>query len=156
MSKFSKKGDLELLREYGSIIEELIQRKVLRTRNNPIADYGEYIVAKKFNLELARNSNSGFDARDSKSGLRYQIKVRRKVSGRRSGQLGVIRNLDSESFDFLIAVIFNSDFSVAESYKINKEAIKRNSRFSIHQNGHILNLRGPLLNDEGVERIDLR
>jgi hypothetical protein len=68
--------------------------------------------------------------------------------------LGVIRNLEEKLFDYLIAVIFNEDFTVKEIWKIQYRYVKENSRFSKHQNGHILIANPELLSTgKGVERI---
>lgn len=53
-----------LLFLYSSLIEELIKRNVIKTTNNPVADYGEYVAAKNLKLELVKNSQKGYDAVD--------------------------------------------------------------------------------------------
>lgn len=144
-----------LLHLYADIMRELRDRKVLRSFNNPVADYAEYITANKLNLELAPNSNKEFDAIDRKTGIKYQIKSRRLTKFSNSRQLGVLRNLDTAKFKFLIAIIFDERFSVSEAYKIPKNIIKEYARFSRHQNGHILILNGPILMDNRVVKINL-
>ena len=143
----------DLLVLFGEVLDELKRKGIVRSRNNPVADYSEWLVAKALGLNLQPNSNSGFDAIDSK-GTKYQIKGRRTHPSNKSRQLGVIRSLKDKKFDFLIGVIFDKDFSVLEAYKIPHHLIKDNSRFSAHQNGHILILRGNILSVKGVERID--
>jgi hypothetical protein len=143
----------DLLVLFGDVLDELKRRGIVRSRNNPVADYAEWLVSKAFNLNLQPNSNSGFDAIDS-NGVKYQIKGRRLHPSNQSRQLGVIRNLKAKKFDFLIGVIFDKDFSVLEAYKIPHRLIKANSRFSKHQNGNILILKGDILSTKGVERID--
>lgn len=145
---------MDLLRQFAEILDELKRRGVLRTRNNPVADYCEWLVSNKLGFTLRNNSNSGYDAIDE-AGIRYQIKGRRIDSTNPSRQLGVLRNLGAKDFDFLIAVIFNRDFTVAEAYKIPIDTIPQYSRFSVHQNGDILILRGGILNDSQVEDIKL-
>ena len=142
----------ELLEVYSLIIEELIRRGVIRTTNNPVADYAEYIVAKKLGLKLENNSTAGHDAIDENN-IKYQIKSRRNNDRNKSKQLGVIRNLELKKFDYLIGVIFNDKFHVLEAYKIPVGAISDYARFSPHQNGHILALKGKVLRDERIEDI---
>lgn len=149
----NKIKDKDLLVRYSEIIEELRNRKVLRSNNNPVADYAEFLVAKKFNLKLQPNSNKSFDALDEKTGLKYQIKSRRVTKSNSSRQLGVIRNIGKNSFDFIVAIFFNARFDVKEIYKIPKKIIKKYARFSKHQNGYILIMRGPILKDKNVKRI---
>jgi hypothetical protein len=143
----------ELLSLYSNILEELLCRKVVRTANNPVADYAEYLVADKMVLHLANNSNAGYDAVD-KDGVRYQIKSRRFNNHRQPKQLGVIRDIEKNSFDFLIAVLFDFNFNVVEAYKIPKDLITEYARFSIHQRGHLLTLKGKVLSDERVIKLN--
>lgn len=150
---FKKFTDLALLEFYGEIINELRDRKIIRSSNNPVADYAEYIVAKKLKLSLTSNSNKDFDAVDKKTGVKYQIKSRRITKFSKSRQLGVIRNLDRSEFNFLIAVIFDEKFRVLEIYKIPKKIIKKYARFSKHQNGYILQAKGKVLLDKNVIKI---
>ena len=135
----------ELLRLNASTIEELINRGIIRTRNNPVADYAEYLVSTQLNLNLSTNSRKGFDATDQ-FGVRYQIKSRRYSKTNRSNQLGVIRNLDSNPFDFLIAVVFEWDYSILFAVMIPIGDINQHARFSKHQNGHILIIEGEWVN----------
>lgn len=139
----------ELLSLYSNILEELLSRKIVRTANNPVADYAEYLVADKMNLVLANNSNLGYDALD-KDGIKYQIKSRRFNNHREPRQLGVIRDIEKNSFDFLIAIIFDFNFNVLEAYKMPKELIPEYARFSMHQRGHILKLSSGIINDKKV------
>ncbi len=134
-------SNLQLLRLNAQTIEELINRGVVRTRNNPVADYCEWLVSNKLGIELLENSQEGFDAID-KNGIKFQIKSRRHSAMNNSNQLGVIRNLEKRPFDYLIAVIFDWDYSVIFAVKIPVNSIEKYARFSKHQNGYILNLRG--------------
>ena len=140
---------------YANVMRELRERKILRSFNNPVGDYAEYIIANKLNLELTPNSNKEFDAIDRKTGTKYQIKSRRLTQFNKSRQLGVLRNLDSARFNFLMAIIFDEEFNVLETYKIPKNVIKKYARFSKHQNGYILTLRDNVLKDGRVIKINL-
>ena len=151
-SDFATRSTSDLLGYFAAILDELKARGVVRTRNNPVADYAEWLVAKTFGVALMGNSSSGYDAK-SPAGERFQIKARRLDSPRGSRQLSVIRNLDATQFDFLMAVLFDRHFGVMEAYKVPHSVIARFSRFSPHQNGHILVLRGDVLAALGVENI---
>ncbi len=142
----------ELLRCFADILDELKERKVVRTRNNPVADYAEWLVAQKLGLMLERNSKRGYDAVDQ-NGKRYQIKSRRLDPTNESTQLSVIRNLEAGDFDYLVGVLFNRDFTVKEACRIPHSVIKQHSRFSEHVNGYILHLKGKILTALGVENI---
>lgn len=142
----------ELMILNSKIMIELKEKQVIRTKNNPIADYCEWLVSKKFNWNLQNNSNAGFDVIDNEN-LRVQIKCRTLEKGKGTRQLGVIRNLDGDTFDYLIGILFNEHIEVVEAYLISKPLIKKYSRYSKHQNGHILSLKGELLNDKELNNI---
>lgn len=146
-------GDQHLLHLYCDLMEEFRERKIIRSSNNPVSDYGERIVAEKLNLKLADGSNKGYDAIDEKTGNRYQIKSRRVTKHNGSRQLGVIRNLDERPFDYLIAVIFDELLVPSEIWQVPFDAISRYVKFSEHQNGHILILSGSILNEQTVKRL---
>jgi len=145
--------DKELLGLYGDLMEELRQRKLIRSSNNPISDYAETLVCKRMGLSLQIGSKKGYDAIDEKTGIKYQIKSRRLTRHNQSRQLSVIRNLDQRLFDFLIAVFFDESLEPKEIWKIPRETIPKYSRYSSHQNGHILVLTGKILQDKTITRL---
>lgn len=148
-------SEIKLLRLLSGIVEELKNRKIVRTHNNPIADYAEWLAAKKLKLSLETSSHKGFDAKDRK-GRTYQIKCRRLTNKNKSKQLGVIRNLNKREFDFLIGIIFNEQFDVIEAYMLPRKIISQFAVWSKHQNGHILQLKGPMLKSKYVKNITAR
>jgi len=151
---FSKESDSELLAAYSELMEELRQRNIIRTSNNPVADYAEKVAAERLSLTQVGKEEKGFDAVDAQ-GYRYQIKGRRITKHNSSRQLSVIRNLSQRLFDYLIAVIFDESFKVKEIWKIPYEFVKEHSRFSEHQNGHIFYAKPEILAPgKGVKRIE--
>ncbi len=50
----------ELLQAFAAILEQLRERGISRTSNNPVADYTEWLVCCKLGLELQTNSTAGF------------------------------------------------------------------------------------------------
>lgn len=142
----------ELLKLHAAAIDELRVRGVLRTKNNPVGDYAEWLVSSALNLTLTKNSAAGHDA-ESSDGKKIQIKGRRITANNRSRQLGVIRNLEKKDFDELIAVIFNEEFDVVEAYLIPHSVISEYGSYRAHVNGHILHMRRPLLLDKRVLNI---
>lgn len=146
------KRDDELLRLYSELLDELRRRGLTRTNNNPVADYAEKMVIDKLGLRQAQKEAKGYDAIDHND-IKYQIKGRRITKHNKSRQLGVIRNLDDQLFDFLIAAIFDEIFALTEIWKIPHSTIKRYASWSKQQNGYILHLQGNLLLDPTVRRI---
>jgi hypothetical protein len=144
---------LRLLRQHSKIITQLKNAGIIRSANNPVGDYAEWLVAKRLKLNLESNSTKSYDATDPKTKKTYQIKGRRLTKKNGSRQLGVMRTKD---FDFLAAVIFNEDFTVQEAYLIPKKIIKSPYvRYSDHQHGEILILRGKILTDKNIIKIKL-
>ena len=130
----------QLLQYYVRILEELRAREIVRTSNNPVGDYAEWLISNQLGLTLVTNSTSGYDAIDS-SGVKFQIKGRRLTPRNQSRQLSAIRNLKSHDFDYLIAVLFNEQVEVEKVVKIPHEIIGKYAQYREHVNAHILILR---------------
>jgi hypothetical protein len=142
----------QLLQCYAQILKELRLRKIIRTSNNPVGDYTEWLVAKQLGLTLAANSTSGYDAVDS-AGVKYQIKGRRLTSANQSRQLSAIRNLKNHDFDYLIAIYFNEEFEIEQVVKLPYEIIGKYGQYREHVNAHILILAGHIMLDPKIEDI---
>lgn len=130
----------ELLKIYASTLTELRRRGLIRSTNNPVADYTEYLVAAALNLTLATKSTTGYDATDSE-GSKYQIKGRRLTKANRSRQLSFIRGLDLNHFGYLAAVLFNEDFSILRACVIPATSVEKIAKYVPHINGWRLVLR---------------
>ena len=142
----------ELLQLQASITNELKGRGIVRTQNNPLGDYTEWLVASALDLELAANSKTGYDG-VNKAGVRVQIKGRRVTSTNNSRQLSAIRKYNENGFDQLVAVIFNEKFDVIEAWLIPYEVVGEYASYRKHVNAHILILKGPILTDPRVKCI---
>ena len=144
----------ELLNLHASVIAELQERNVVRTQNNPLGDYTEWLVSKALDLELQSNSKIGYDG-ISKTGLRVQIKGRRITPKNKSRQLSAIRKYEYKDFDIPAAVLFNESYWVIEAYLIPHDVVGEYAVHRNHVNGRILILKGPILTDPRVKRIQL-
>jgi hypothetical protein len=145
-------SDQDLVALWAATMTELRRRELVRSSNNPVADIAESLAAKMLGLTLEGQSTAGYDAVDD-SGVRYQIKARRLTAHNTSRQLSFLRNLDSQPFDVLLALIFDDGLQLQEMWKIPHSVIHKYARWSAHANAHILTVRGPLLLDPAVERI---
>jgi len=141
----------ELLQCYIEVLGELRQRGVLRTKNM-LGDYTEWLVAQTLNLTLSGNSTTGYDAVDS-VGVRYQIKGRQPTLENPSTQLGALRSLDKQDFDYLIGVLFYVDFTLRLVVKVPHAVVSQYARYTERVNAYRLHLQGPWLNDPRVEDI---
>jgi len=141
----------ELLRLHADVSAALRSTGICRSSNNPVADYAEGMVAKALDLELMSRSKAGFDAKDV-GGRRYEIKARRVIRSETVTMLSAIRGLEKRLFDFLVAVIFNEDYTVRRAVQIPYDSVVQIARFRKHVNAHIVMIRD-IWNAEGAEDI---
>lgn len=137
----------KLLQTHANVIEKLVSLGVVKTRNNPIGDYTEWLVRRRMGLKEAPANQRGFDAIDD-NGNRYQIKGRREEGT--SVQFSPVRNLDERHFDFLIAVAFRNDYSIRFAVKISHEMVREFATYRDYVNGHL-----PILRDKDVMHPDI-
>lgn len=142
----------QLLDLYGQIMEELHNRRIVRTGNSPVGDYAELLFSKAFEWRLSENSTSGHDATDAHD-LRYQIKGRRLANGKASRQLGALRNLDQKNFNFLAAVLFDSRFRIEKAVIVPHDLVRVYARRSDHTNSWTLILDNRLTREPAVRDV---
>jgi len=142
----------ELLQIHAGVIDELVNRGVVRTRNNPIGDYTEWLVCDRLGLLLQPNSRASYDGVDAQ-GHRYQIKGRRIKPTTGTVQLSVIRNLEQKGFDFLIAVVYNLDHTIRFAAKIPHSIVGEIATYRTHVNGHVPIVSENVLDRQGVVNI---
>ena len=150
MKELRTMSETELLQTHSGVITELRRRDVVKTENNPIGDYTEWLVCNRLMLQGQGSSKEAFDAIDAQ-GIRYQIKGRR--SSANSVQFSTIRNLQQHGFDFVIAIIFDEDYSVRLAVKIAYNAVPKLARYQAHVNGHNLILTSKAVEEDGIEDI---
>lgn len=124
----------ELLSLNAATTKELRDRGVLRSANNLVADFAEYLFCRAFSWKQASPSEKGYDATDH-NGKRFQIKGRRIVPSNRSRQLSAIRSFDK--FDLLAVLLFCEDYRVHRAALVPKEIVSSKSRFQKHTNSFI-------------------
>lgn len=142
----------ELLSLYDALLCELRDRGVTRSSNNPVADYSEWLAARALGLKLETKSTTGFDGTCTR-GLKYEVKGRRRTPQNNSVQLSQIRGLDKRHFDFLIGVIFRSDFTIEYAGQIPYAVVVEKATFREHTNASILQFKVDLLQDPRVTDI---
>jgi hypothetical protein len=150
-----RRSTLRLLREWAAIMRELRRRGQIRSENNPTGDLAEALVGKHFGVELERNSTAGYDV-CLPDGTRIQVKGRRRTLRSKPSHYGAIRNLDQDSFDDLVVVLFDEEFAVESCYRLSIDVVRRLSRYSAHTNAWRLPiLKGALLEESGVHQVRL-
>ncbi len=142
----------QLLELHAAIGEELRARKIVRSSNNPVADYSELLFCCAFNWDRTENSNKDVDALDD-CGTRFQVKGRRPTRHNQSRQLGIIRRLDERSFDDLAGVIFNEDYTVDRAALVPHALVMTNSNYVKSTNGWRFILRDEVWTWEGVRDV---
>lgn len=139
----------DLLLLFSKILDELRERGIVRSTNNPVADYAEHLIAQALNLQLAKKSTTGFDATDAE-GNKYEIKARRLTSQNKSRQLSAIRGLDKDHFNYLAGVLFTNDFKVQKACLIPTSVVQRLSVYKEHVNAWIFLLRDSVWEEDNV------
>lgn len=143
----------DLLRSYARILEELRARDVVKTANNPVADYAELLVSRALGLDRQPSSNKGFDAVDPSNGDRYEVKARRITAHNKASRLSPLRDFDSRHFEYLAVVLFAADFSVQKGVLLPWESVTSCSLHSKHVNGRLVVVGDALWKANGLRDI---
>jgi hypothetical protein len=133
MTNWKALPSTELLKLHADIADELRDREILRSSNNPTADVAELLFCRAFGWTQAAQSHPSADATCAEGKL-YQIKGRRVTSLKGSRQLGALRKLSDGGFHYLAAVLFAPDYSVTRAAIIPHELVLKNSVYVKHTN----------------------
>lgn len=144
----------ELLLLHAQVGEELRDRNIVRSANNPTGDLAEYLFCKAFGWHQAPNSERGFDAVGA-DGVRYQIKGRRIHRRNKSRQLSAIREIEGGLFDVLAGVLFDDDFKVMKAALIPAILVIERSSYIARTNSSRFMLRDDVWNAPGVTDVTL-
>lgn len=139
----------ELFQLYTGVLDELLARCIVRSTNNPVADYAEHLVVEALGLSCASKSTKGYDATDPE-GRKFEIKARRVTKRNKSRMSSAIRDLESRHFDFLAGVLFKEDFSFDKACLVPYEVVVSQAIFRGHVNAHVLMLCDSLWFLDGV------
>lgn len=142
----------ELLATYATVMDELRARGVVRSSNNPAADYAESLVCKALSLRPTTKSTKSHDG-IAPDGRRIEIKARRPSIHNSSRQLSAIRALHDKGFDSLAGVLFLPDFRVWKACLIPHAQVLEQAVFVAHTNAWRFLLRDSIWALPGVEDI---
>jgi hypothetical protein len=142
----------QLLFLHAQVADELRQRGITRSSNNPTGDLAEFLFCKAFGWKLAGNSNAHIDA-IGPDGTRYQVKGRRMTRHNQSRQLGAIRELGGAHFDFLAGLLFAEDYSIARAAIIPCAVVVELASFVKRTNSHRFLLRDGVWEAAGVRDV---
>jgi hypothetical protein len=149
---FAALSDDEVPQVWARSMQELRDRGLVRSANNPVSDIAERLASEYLGLELAPKSAQGYDA-VAPDGTRYQVKSRRLTPQNMSRRMGVIRKLELVEFDFAVAMIFDEFLTLVEMWKIPHAAVVDHSRWVETLNGHVFYCQPPITSDARVERL---
>ena len=125
MSEFQNINDEKLIAMYGNVVQELRNRRIIRTKN-VVGDLGERFVIDYYtntasleNLKDAPPSTKSIDAM-GENGNRYAIK---SITGNLTGVFYGLPHKDSSDepdqlFDYLLIVIFSDSYQVEAIYEL--------------------------------------
>jgi hypothetical protein len=142
----------ELFTGFGTIMDELRRRQIIRSANNPLSDYAELLFCNTFGWTRESKATSGHDARD-RAGLRYQIKARRLTPVSASRQLSAIRNLEKKPFDYLAGLLVDAEFQVIRAALVPVQIVRALSVHVAHTNSWRFLLRDDVWMEKGVRDV---
>lgn len=142
----------ELLKLHVGILDELRDRKILRSANNPTGDLAEHLFCRAFGWNQAPNSMKSYDATDD-AGVRYQIKGRRVNKYNSSRQLSAIRNFDSHGFDWLAVVLFDDAYCVQRAALVPRPVIADRGTHNRHTNSLKFIMTDSVWSEVGVQDV---
>lgn len=124
----------ELMHIESQIINQLLQRGLVRTRNKPIGDLAEAAVAKALGGQLAHNSKASFDI--SVGEKLVQVKALQVYKGRAKSKFQFSAFREPFGFDTCVFVVFDDDAEIQLAYEVAVETIKQLGRFAKHTNSY--------------------
>lgn len=142
----------QLLLLYAEVADELRERGITRSSNNPTGDLAEYLFCKAFQWSRADNSHANIDA-IGPDDLRYQIKGRRITRFNKSRQLSAIRDMAGSHFDYLAGVLFREDYTVFRAALIPHAVALAHATFVKRTNSHRFLLRDGIWRADGVSDV---
>jgi hypothetical protein len=142
----------QLLALHAQVANQLRTRGITRSSNNPVGDFAEFLFCRAFGWSQQGKSNAHIDA-IGPDGIKYQIKGRRITRYNASRQLGALRDLTGEHFDFLAAVLFSEDYSVLRAAIIPHSVAIERAAFVERTNSHRFLLRDDVWEAPGVRDV---
>lgn len=129
----SKLADDDLPRLWGEVMEAMLDRGVVTTRNNPIADLGEKIAAEHLGGRVVGSNAKGYDVKVGSR--RIQVKAAR-ITGKSAG-LSPIRSRD---FDAVVVVLFDPGLRVIEILELDRKYAEQCWKHSEYVSAYLLSL----------------
>ena len=151
MNNLTGLTSIELLKLYAGIGTELRKRGIVRIENIT-GDVAEYLFC--LALNLTPKPEAHIDAVDA-DGNRYQIKGRRVTPRNESREMGAIRDMAGQHFDFLAGLLFDETYGIYRAAVIPHAIAMERATFVARTNSHKFFLRDDLLDIPGVRDVTL-
>lgn len=149
---FKNLSNEDLISIYSVWIEELKDRKIIRT-NNIVGEIGEYLAIDYYNktvglpkLISAPISTKNIDA-VSNRGERYTIKT---VTTKTTGVFYGINNLENKLFEKVIIVVIDKNYVLKRIIEVNWETFFKYKHWHTRMRAYNLNLTKDLLNESKI------
>ena len=114
----------ELLGLYSRILDELMDRRLIWSRNAPAGDYAELLVAEAVGGRIARSSKKSWDVRDGHRRLQVKCRVVDAAS-KKSESFSPFRSFD---FDACVFVVLDSkNYHVAHAAEVSRASVEASS-----------------------------
>lgn len=127
----------QLLQTYVSVLDELLHRGLIRTRNAPVGDLAEHLVWRAYGGSLAPNSTKSHDI-TAETGQRIQVKSRVVLSGAET----FFSPFRSWDFDLAVFVVLDTrDYQVLWARELSASEASSLGRRVEHTNGTVLSTR---------------
>lgn len=137
-----------LLALYSQILTELIDRRIVWSRNAPAGDYAELLVAEAFGGRLAKGSKKSWDVRVDNE--LFQVKCRVvDASSKRTQTFSPFRSF---AFDRCVFVLLDSvSYRVTRAIQVDRDLVEGRASLSAWVAGSRLTVRNVLSMTEGVD-----
>jgi hypothetical protein len=111
-----------LLQTYASILTELVERGVTRSRNAPVGDIAEFLVKIAYGGQLAPQSEKSWDVLDSAQ-RKLQVKCRLVIPGSKgTQQYSPFRSWD---FDACVFVTFDAyTYDIVQAWEVPADGVR--------------------------------
>jgi hypothetical protein len=149
MIDLTQSTSAELLKLYAVIGTELRKRGIVRTENIT-GDVAEYLFCLALNLTPTPKAH--IDAVDG-CGNRYQIKGRRVTPRNQSRELGAIRDMAGQHFDFLAGLLFDETYGIHRAAVIPHAVVLERAKFVARSDSHKFILRDDIWEAPGVRDV---
>ncbi|MFR1671833.1 MAG: hypothetical protein ACLSWI_02685 [Candidatus Gastranaerophilaceae bacterium] len=147
-------SELEIIELYSSVIKELKNRKIIRTKN-VLGDLGEYLAIKYYcnntklpNLQAAPINTQNIDAID-RNGERYSIK---STSGTQTGVFYGLNEKgsnipDDRKFEYVIICCFNDNLELNAIYQLDWKTFIKHKKWHSRMKAWDLSVTQKLISD---------